>query len=142
MDMRYPPPLTVTRADAERLDSLVSKYVNKPIGSTESLEFLCHELNRATIVEPAQITPDVVTMNSRIRFRDEINRILHEVTLVYPAGEDLDSGKLSILSPAGSALLGLRVGHTITWQQAANPWRSLSVLAVDHQPGASADPGS
>lgn len=130
MDIRHLPPLTITRADADRLDSLVTTYDMGPLRRTEILRFLNHELDRAVIVDPARVKRDVVTMNCQVRFRDEINGTTHDVTLVYPAGEDLDTGKLSVLSPAGSALLGLREGHTITWQLAANPWRSLTVLAV------------
>ncbi len=134
MDMQQLPSLTITRADAERLDALLGTYAWGRTGRADIIQFLNHELDRAVIVNSSQITPDVVTMNSKVRFRDEINGTLHEVTLVFPADEDLSSARLSVLSPAGSALLGVRVGQTITFQLAANPCRSLTVLTVNHEP--------
>ena len=39
-----------------------------------------------------------------------------EVTLVYPDQADIDQGRISILTPIGTALLGLRAGQSIAWR--------------------------
>ena len=92
-------------------------------------------MDRATVVKPVDVPPDVVTMNSTIRFVDDSNGAEFEFTLVYPA----DAGKpdtISVLAPVGSALLGLSVGQSIAWQVPGGRELDLRVLAVVRQPEA------
>jgi regulator of nucleoside diphosphate kinase len=80
---------------------------------------------------------DVITMNSTARFalNDGSER---EITLVYPRDADAGTGKVSVLAPVGSALLGLRVGDSIRWPAPGGDI-DLRVLSIRYQPEAAGD---
>lgn len=91
---------------------------------------LSYELSRAVVVPEDQVPPNVVRMNTRVVYLDESNGISREVELVFPEAVDLDVGKISVLSPVGSALLGLEEGQTIDWSFPNDPSRRLRVMSV------------
>jgi regulator of nucleoside diphosphate kinase len=125
------PPLIVSRFDLVRLERLLER-----MGSEGNLELLRAELERAEIVEPKDVPPDVVTMNSRVRVADEATGEESELQLVFPAAADVVRGAVSILAPVGSALLGLRVGSRIEWPVPEGRARRIRVVAVSYQPEA------
>ena len=133
--MATPPRIVLSRFDFERLERLLDK-----VGARPDLDALREELERGEIVEPDQIPPNVVTMNSRVRFVDEDSGRENEVTLVFPGQADVESNRISILAPVGSALLGLAVGHTIDWPLPSGRTRRLRVVAITYQPEAAGDP--
>jgi regulator of nucleoside diphosphate kinase len=73
-------------------------------------EVLDDELAKADVVDPFEVSFDVVTMNSIVTFEDIVSGYKRTVRLVYPEHADSSWDRVSILSPLGSALLGLRVG--------------------------------
>jgi len=91
---------------------------------------LFDEISRATIHEVADIPRDIVTMSSRIDFFDEANGAVRSVELVYPQEADIDAGRLSILTPVGAGLIGLRRGQSIRWPDRDGRERALSVVDV------------
>ncbi len=91
------------------------------------------ELDRAVVVSSAAVPADVVTMNSRVRYTDENDGAQRTVTLVYPLHANAAEGKVSVLAPVGTALLGLSAGQSIEWDFPDGP-RRLRVDAVLHQP--------
>lgn len=131
-----PTPITITTEDYERLSALVDRYSK---GRTAALaDDLDEELARAIVVEQEDISPDVVTMNSRSVFRFADTGEEREVTLVYPEDADVDAGKISVLAPIGAALLGLTVGQSIRWPTPEGE-RLLELIAVNYQPEAAGD---
>ena len=96
-------------------------------------------MDRAKIVKPEEIPPDVVTMNSTVLFRIEPSNKEFSLTLVYPNDYDLSADKISILAPVGSALLGLREGDTISWPKPGGGVLQVRVLKVVYQPERSGD---
>lgn len=76
----------------------------------------CGELDIAEIVAPEEIPPDVVTMNSTVRLRAVRSKEIETYTLVYPQNANIAVGKLSVLAPIGTAILGYRVGDTVQWK--------------------------
>ncbi len=88
------------------------------------------ELSRAVVVPADQVPLNVVRMNSRVVYFDESNGISREVELVFPEEADLTHGKISVLSPVGSALLGLKEGQAIDWTFPNDPSRRLKVVSV------------
>ncbi len=88
------------------------------------------ELSRAIVVPADQVPLNVVRMNSRVVYIDESNGVSREVELVFPEDADLAHGKISVLSPVGSALLGLKEGQTIDWSFPNDPSRRLKVVSV------------
>ena len=52
------------------------------------------------------------------------------MTLVYPEEADISKGKISVLTPIGTALIGLRAGHSITWETRTGDLKRLTALQV------------
>jgi regulator of nucleoside diphosphate kinase len=121
-------PIVVTEPDYERIDRLIAAQGR--LRDRAGLLALREELERADVVAAGQVPAGVVTMNSRVRFVDEGTGEHQDVTLVFPADADAGSGRVSILAPLGSALLGLRVGQAIDWPFPSG-MRRLRVVAVD-----------
>lgn len=130
--MQNVPSIIVSSLDLERLNNLLDsdKYAGFP-----GVDALRGELDRAKVVEPGEVPPDVVTMNSVVHCRDEASGASYELVLVYPhaAGK---AGAVSVLAPVGSALLGLSVGQSIAWQVPGGRTLQVKVLEVVRQPEA------
>ena len=118
------PRIVVTSTDMERLRTLVDTTAG------DQAEALDAELLRAEVVEPGDVPPDVVTMNSRVVYEDESTHETREVTLSYPQDASLEQGRVSVLAPVGAALLGLSVGQEIDWQQPRGGSKRLRILSV------------
>ena len=129
------PPIIVSTLDLERIEKLLElpQYRNLP-----GVEALKQELERANIVEPDEIPPGVVTMNSQVFFAKEDSDTEYGLTLVYP-GADNPPDAVSIFAPVGSALLGLSVGQSISWEVPGGRQLCLRVLNVVYQPEASGE---
>jgi len=125
------PKITITKLDLQRLGSLLQEV---PTRDERAVERLDEELARAQVVEPQVAPDDLVTMNSRVRYVDEVAGVTREITLVYPDDADRDGSRVSVLSPVGSALLGLRVGQTIEWPTVNGRRGRFRVLALPYQP--------
>ncbi len=126
------PPIVITRQDSERIHDLLSSTL---ASSEVELRALDDELARAEIVSARRVPSDVVTMHSRVCFADETGGT-SEITLVYPSEADADTDRVSVLSPVGSALLGLRVGQVIEWAFPEGAQKRFRILAVPYQPEA------
>ena len=131
--MPQEPQIVITSADLERLDRLLDSV---SLSHTPGLDALRRELDRAEVVEPHEIPPNVITMNSMARFVDEVSGREYELTLVYPDDTHLTHGTVSVLAPVGSALLGLSVGQSIEWPLPGGRTMTLRVLEVTYQPEA------
>jgi regulator of nucleoside diphosphate kinase len=97
---------------------------------------LVSELQRADVVDSRDVPADVVTMNSRVVFEDVTRGTTTEVTIVFPQDADVERGKVSVLAPVGTALLGLAEGESIVWPFPDGSSRCLRVVAVTFQPEA------
>ncbi len=131
--MPQQPQIMITSADLDRLERLLDSV--SPL-HVPGLDALRRELDRAEVVEPREIPPDVITMNSTARFVDEVSGNEFELTLVYPDDTHLTHGTVSVLAPVGSALLGLSVGQSIEWPLPGRRTMTLRVLEVTYQPEA------
>lgn len=133
--MAEQPSIYLTQQDLDRLFQLLE-------GSRSGgarFEKLEGELARAVIVPQDQIPKDVVTMSSRVLFENETTGERREVTLVYPREADIGAGKISILVPVGTALLGLRVGQSIDWELPSGEKHRYRVIDVPFQPENASD---
>lgn len=128
------PDVFVTTVDAARLSRVLEVFQDPSY--TPLTGFLSSELQRATLVEPQAISPRVVTMNSRVRFRLAGTGEAREAAIVYPGHEDSLVGRISVLTPVGSALIGLREGETINWNGLDGRQRSVTVQNILYQPEA------
>jgi regulator of nucleoside diphosphate kinase len=132
-DVANLPALMVTDRDYEKLISFIDRHST---AMPRVARFLEQELERAELVPSRNIPSDVVTMNSRLLFRTTADGLSRAVTLVYPAEADLLAGRLSIMTPAGVALLGLRAGQSMPWEDRTGAIKTLTVQHVLYQPEA------
>ncbi|MGB7160114.1 MAG: GreA/GreB family elongation factor [Tepidisphaeraceae bacterium] len=125
---------TITRPDRDRLVEVTRAKANT-LRWAMFIDDLQREIERARVVEPTRVSRDVVTMHSKVQIVD-LGRERSEVyTLVYPEEADLSAGKLSVLSPMGTALLGARVGDVVSVVGAAGP-RAIKLESILYQPEA------
>ncbi|MCW3464699.1 nucleoside diphosphate kinase regulator [Chitinophaga nivalis] len=95
---------------------------------TAGTDKLKEELNKA-VIRKTKVPEDVVQVNSTLEFKDERSGAVRQVQLVLPAASNIQQGKLSILSPIGTALLGYSTGDTIDWEVPAGKTQ-LHILRV------------
>lgn len=119
------PAISMTRTDHDRLSRLAESH-----GNPDVADALLTELDRARVVNDGRLAADVVRMGSTVRFTSDVGED-RRVTLVYPAEADIASGKVSILTPIGSALIGLSAGQSIDWTARDGRVHRLTVQSVD-----------
>ncbi|ORE86394.1 transcription elongation factor GreA/GreB [Oceanococcus atlanticus] len=130
------PDIVISSLDADRLEAVLYSNSGKTLPGRDDL---LAELERAEIVTPEQIPPNVVTMNSKVRFKADATGATFCYTLVYPDKVD-DSGEtLSILAPIGSALLGLAEGESIEWPSPDGRTLSVTIDEILYQPERAGD---
>ncbi|MCO6432330.1 MAG: nucleoside diphosphate kinase regulator [Deltaproteobacteria bacterium] len=129
--LKVPKAIYITEKDLIRLERVLELA-----GPSSESEMLEEELLRATVVPSGEVPPDVVTMNSRVRFKDLTSDEESELTLCYPKDADLERGKISVLAPVGAALLGLKSGDEIEWPLPSGKTRVLKITDVVFQPEA------
>lgn len=106
-------PLYISRNDYTQLRLFLDAALRSR--AHPALEKLRAELDRATIIDPVALPQDVVTMDSRVQFEDLATGEIEEYTLTFPESADINEGRLSILAPIGTALLGYRTGAIVDW---------------------------
>ncbi|TGG95027.1 nucleoside diphosphate kinase regulator [Natronospirillum operosum] len=129
--MNARPEIVISTLDADRLESLLASLSKGAFPGKAELEA---ELARADIVEPKDVPPTVVSMNSTVRFRVQSSEEEFELTLVYPKDMDASGNKISILAPVGSALLGLAQGDQIEWPKPGGGSLSVTIEEIVYQP--------
>jgi regulator of nucleoside diphosphate kinase len=129
------PPLILSETDAERLFALAAR-------SRPALPALCDllmaEIDRAEVRPDHRAPPDVVGMNATVEFIDESHGRPRTVQLVYPRDADIAAGRISVLTPIGAGLIGLRPGQRIDWPDREGRQRRLRVVSVSRPVAASA----
>ena len=98
--------IQITQFDLERLQKLLVDAQATDYRKSEYLEKLQAEIHRAQVVEPKDIPSDVVTMNSTVSIVDLDTKEEEVYTLVFPEDANVREGKVSILAPIGTAMLG------------------------------------
>ncbi|HSX52004.1 MAG TPA: nucleoside diphosphate kinase regulator [Cellvibrio sp.] len=116
--------LIVSKLDYQQLMKLIEQE------DTPAAEALDIELGRAELVEENKLPADAVSMGSVVTFTDLDSQEEKTISLVYPHEADVTNMKISILSPVGSALIGLRIGGNIDWPVPQGKVRRLKVIGV------------
>lgn len=93
-------------------------------------------LERGVVISGRHMPPDVVTMRSRVQVKDVRTRETGTYTLTYPDDADIDKGRLSVLAPLGTALLGARERELLRLGISDGECR-LCVQRILYQPEAS-----
>ena len=121
------PAIIINELDAERIDRLLEQpaFANSPVADA-----LNEELDRAQMLAPEAMPHDVVTMNSRVKFRDLTSGEERVRTLVFPSQVTDSASQLSVLAPVGS---------TIHWELPGGASTHLEVLELLYQPEAAGE---
>ena len=121
------PKIVLSAEDYEGLHSLARAASNRlPDLAAE----LAEEIGRAQVLAKGEVPERSVRMNSEVEFRDHTTGKVRTVTLVYPNEADISAGKISVMTPVGTALIGLPVGETISWETPNGELRQLTVLST------------
>lgn len=124
--------ILITEKDLLRIKHILSFQSS---GDFENLEL---ELDRARIISDDIVPPDLVTMNSKVKFLNLHDNKEVIITIVYPSDANFSEGKVSVLASLGSALIGLRVNQEINWMFPDGKTKTLKILEVIYQPEANA----
>ena len=127
------PHITLTASDHEHLSGLARAAMRS---MPEAAANLADELERAHVLAEGRRPTDVVSMGYDVEFRDESNGRVQRVMLVDPSEADIEQGKISVLTPVGTALIGLRTGASITWETRTGEFKRLTVMKVRKAPTA------
>ena len=129
--MARKPQLILSSLDLDRIEALLAAIPSSAFAGKAELQA---ELDRADVLVPDQMPPNVVTMNSTVQFTIlETGKELR-LTLVYPRDLDGSADKVSIFAPVGSALLGLSVDDELAWPGPGGKAMTVRVTAVLFQP--------
>jgi regulator of nucleoside diphosphate kinase len=121
------PPIAIDANHFAKLSAL-SLLTSGPM--MEVCEYLREELDRAYVLPADKLRPDIVSLGSRVEFRDEQTGKVQEIILVYPLDADITRRRVSVLTLVGAALLGLSVNQTISFHTRTGERRELTVLKV------------
>ena len=127
--MERKPNITLSSLDLERIETLLEKNTSQFPGR-DALEA---ELDRADVLDPEDMPPNVVTMNSTVQFSILETGKTNTLTLVYPKEMDGSDNKVSVFAPVGIALLGLSVGDELPMPSPTGRV-TVRVDAIEYQP--------
>jgi regulator of nucleoside diphosphate kinase len=128
----------VTDYDMQRLRKLLEGTQHWNSKDRDYLAHLEEELDRAVLVPSKKVPADVVTMNSQMRVKDLDSEKEMSIQIVFPSDADFEQGKISVLAPIGTALIGYREGDTVEWKVPSGI-RRLLIEKITYQPEAAGD---
>lgn len=120
--------ILLKESDFQKITSLLR---NIDLTIADAME---EELSHATIVEDRQYPKNAVCMGSTVMYVDLSSNKRNKITLVYPDEVNLDDMKISVLSPVGCALLGLKKNCTIDWVMPNKKYAKFKVESVQQNP--------
>lgn len=134
-DRHFPemPEIVVSQNDQQRLTVLAMDALNR---SPDVASELIAEMERARVVP--DVPSSAVQMGSTVTYKADDGRE-RRVTLVFPGEADIGAGKISILTPIGTALIGLSEGQSIAWTARDGAERHLTVVKVENGPDLNGD---
>lgn len=125
----------ITDLDMQRLRKLLEGKLGRTQKDREYLDDLEAELDSAVLVSAKKAPSDIVTMNSQLRVTDLDSGKEMTIKLVFPGEADYEKGKISIMAPIGTALIGYKTGDTVEWEVPSGT-RRLRIDEVLYQPEA------
>lgn len=121
---------TLTERDFARLSKLLDGHLPPALANI---------LGSAEVLRSREIPADIVTMYSQVELIDVHTRRQQRLTVCYPGDSEPGAGFISVLSPVGSGLLGLKVGSVARWQAPGGEEGAAEIAGIAFQPEASGD---
>lgn len=126
----------LTNYDLGQLRHLIADLTQRARGIEAGVDALEEILDLGRVVPSQDIPQDIVTMNSKVVFEDLASREQREAVVVYPQDADPQTGKISVLSPVGIALLGLAAGAETELPLPHGRTSRIRIREVSYQPEA------
>ena len=126
-------PTIIASDDIDRLAQLVRTLRQSPSTDQQQLDLLDEALQNAESVSSERVPMDVIRMNSRFRVLDVDSGKRLRYTLVFPQSANISEGRISILAPVGTAVLGRRRGDVVEAKVPGGS-RRLRIERVWHRP--------
>jgi len=123
----------ITSEDHQKLVEIMNEEIKRTLENQRYAQDLLKELEKCEIVDPEEISDKVITMNSKVSFRFSDSDKTLVYTLVFPQEADISKGKISILSPIGTALIGYQEGDVIKWSVPSGE-KQIKVEKIIYQP--------
>lgn len=131
-------PFEITYADRDR----VSEFLDRKSAENgwhditrQPLRLLRQKLANARCLESTDISPDVVTIGSIVHIFELDTGERWKFTLSFPSNANIDEGRISVLAPLGTAILGHHVGDVVDWPVPSGMIR-IQIVQIDYQPEA------
>ncbi len=124
---RPDPPLIIDAAYADRLHDLAMAALPRV---PEVAQRLLDEVERASVLPTGEVPADVVTIGSEVTFIDARSGRERTVILEFPSNADYATGRVSVLTPIGAALIGLQEGASIDWDTLTGARCRLTIVSV------------
>ena len=123
----------LTQIDHVRLTRLAALSERDACEAVQSL------LENSDLVTSSAVPATVVTMYTQVLLQGQAGAEPYKVTLCYPDDAEPSQGFISVLSPLGASLLGLRVGDVARWRTPLGDERTARIVEVLFQPEATGD---
>jgi regulator of nucleoside diphosphate kinase len=133
MGIQLPVERMLTHLDYVRLTRLAS------LSERDAYETVYALLELSDLVASEAVPATVITMYTQVLLQDQAGSAPYKIILCYPDGAEPSQGFVSVLSPLGASLLGLRVGDTARWRTPLGQERTARILKVMYQPEANGD---
>lgn len=106
--------LTIAESEYEVLCNLAKYHKTvDPIGIRCKTK-LSKELELANVLKDEEMSKNVVRLGSTVDVNTPFGRKVN-LTIVMPGSADFQKGKLSVMSPMGTAVLGHKLGDQVKW---------------------------
>jgi regulator of nucleoside diphosphate kinase len=139
--MNHLPERHLSDEDASRLSWLIATRQRSHPYEREDLDELEEALAGAHTLPVAALPPECVTLGSRVtvQMQREEASTAETIVIVEPLDAQPGQGRVSVLSPLGRALIGLRAGQRVGFTLPGGRTAEVEVLGVerDAQSGAS-----
>jgi regulator of nucleoside diphosphate kinase len=107
-------PIYISTEDRENLRLRLAGVTAGDARTAKTLARLRGELDRAVVVQT--LPPNIVGIESTVAVLDLDTNEVDHYTLTLPERADPARGRLSVLAPLGTALLGYAEGAEIAWE--------------------------
>lgn len=130
--------IEITFADRDRLTTFLDRksVENGWLEETpHQFRLLRRKLTSAICTKSTNISPEVVTLGSIVHLFELDTGESWKFTLSFPTDANIDEGRISVLAPLGTAILGHRIGDVVDWPVPSGTIR-IQIVQIDYQPEA------
>lgn len=131
-------PIEMTFADRDRLIAFLDRKSAENVWHDETpqpLRLLRQKVSSAQCMDASEVSPEVVTLGSIVHLYEVDTGERWKFTLSFPTNANIDEGRISVLAPLGTAILGHRVGDVVDWPVPSGMIR-IQIVEIEHQPEA------